>query len=139
MAAVRVRVFDYGVSLDDAWTAVSDRGGAPLPHDEAWTPEHLLLAALARCSLTSLRYHARRATLDITAKATASGTVTTRPDDGRFAFVDVEVSADVTLDPVPDAEALEALLAKAERDCFVGASLATTPRYRWTVNGAQIT
>jgi len=27
------------------------------------------------------------------------------------------------------------LVAKAERDCFVGASLTVKPEYRWLVNG----
>lgn len=139
MAAVRVRSFEFAVTLDDEWTAASDRGGAPLPHDkEAWTPEHLLLAALARCSLTSLLYHAGRAGLATRAHAGARGTVTARAEDGRFAFVEVDVDAEVTLDPAPDGDAVRALLAKAERDCFVGASLALEPRYRWTVNGEEI-
>ena len=34
-----------------------------------------------------------------------------------------------------DPAELAALLAKAERDCFVGASLKPSPRYRWRVNG----
>ena len=44
-----------------------------------------------------------------------------REDDGRFAFVEIEVRLDVELTPAP--ADLEALLAKAERDCFIGASL----------------
>ena len=139
MAAVRARVFEFAVTLDDAWTATSDRGGAALPHDkDAWTPEHLLLAALARCSLTSLLYHTGRAGLTARARAGARGTVTARPEDGRFAFVEIDVDAEVTLGPAPDGEAVRALLAKAERDCFVGASLALEPRYCWTVNGEEI-
>jgi organic hydroperoxide reductase OsmC/OhrA len=139
MAETRARVFDYAVALDDAWVATSDRGGEPLPADEeAWTPEHLLLAALARCSLTSLRYHARRAGLDVTAHASGRGKVTAREEDGRFAFVDLELHGTVALSPAPDAQATRELLEKAERDCFVGASLAPAPRYRWTVNGADV-
>jgi organic hydroperoxide reductase OsmC/OhrA len=135
----RARVFDYAVSLDEGWAATSDRGGASLPaDDEAWTPEHLLLAALARCSLTSLRYHARRAGLEATAHAEARGSVTAREEDGRFAFVGLEVTCTVDLAPQLDDEAAQALLDKAERDCFVGASLALAPRYRWTVNGRQL-
>jgi len=138
MAAVRARSFEFAVTLDDAWTAASDRGGAPLPHDkDAWTPEHLLLTALARCSLTSLLYHADRAGLTARAHAGARGTVTSA-QDGRFAFVEIDVDADVTLDPAADGEAVRALLAKAERDCFVGASLTLEPRYRWVVNGEEI-
>ena len=140
MASVRARSFDYAVSLDSSWTAKSDRDGEPLPHDEeAWTPEHLLLVALARCSLTSLAYHARRARLTAAARAEARGTVTVREEDGRFAFVALDVHADVSLEPAPDTESVRALLLKAERDCFVGASLTLEPSYRWTVNGEEIT
>jgi organic hydroperoxide reductase OsmC/OhrA len=139
MAEVRARVFEYGVTLDAGWAATSDRGGAVLPHDEAaWTPEHLLLVALARCSLTSLAYHARRDGLSTEARAGATGTVTVREEDGRFAFVEIGVEAEVSLEPAPDEERVRALLAKAERDCFVGASLSLTPVYRWTVNGEEI-
>ena len=139
MATPRARVFDYAVSLDEAWTASSDRGGDLLPHDaEAWTPEHLLLVALTRCTLTSLRYHARRARLTAEARGEARGTVTARPEDGRFAFVEIEVTCSVSLEPRQDAEAARTLLGKAERDCFVGASLAVTPRYRWTVDGVEV-
>ncbi len=139
MASVRARSFDYAVSLDGSWTATSDRGGEPLPHDEgAWTPEHLLLVALARCSLTSLGYHARRASLTAAARADAHGTVTARPEDGRFAFVELEIHADVSLEPVPDTESVRALVQRAEHDCFVGASLTPEPSYRWTVNGEEI-
>ena len=42
---------------------------------------------------------------------------------------------DLELDPEPPPEELEALLAKAERDCFVGASLTVEPAYSWRVNG----
>ena len=35
-----------------------------------------------------------------------------------------------------DEETLRELLSKAERDCFIGASLAVKPTYRWRVNGA---
>jgi hypothetical protein len=44
----------------------------------------------------------------------------------------------VRLDPAPSPEALRELLGKAERDCFVGASLRARPVYRWTVDGADV-
>jgi organic hydroperoxide reductase OsmC/OhrA len=139
MAAVRARTFDYSVSLDASGAAQSDRGGAPLPHDEtAWTPEHLLLAALARCTLTSLRYHAGRGGSTVDGTADARGTVTARAVDGRYAFVDITVEAQVKVDPALTRESTRELLAKAERDCFVGASLTVAPHYDWTVNGEEI-
>jgi len=127
--------FDYAVSLDETWDARSDRGGGVLAGaDEAsWTPEHLVLAGLARCTLTSLRFHCVRADVRLTATATARGTVTRREDDGRFAFVEVAFEADVAFDPKPDDAIVGELLAKGERDCFVAASLTAKPTYTWRV------
>jgi len=133
--ATRAKSFDYEVSLDETWDARSDRGGGVLAGaDEAsWTPEHLLLAGLARCSLTSLRFHCVRAGIALRARAVARGTVTRRAEDGRFAFVLVTVEGEVSLEPKPDEGAIAELLAKAERDCFIGASLTVAPVYAWTV------
>ena len=133
--SVSAKSFDYAVSVDETWDARSDRGGGVLAGaDEAsWTPEHLLLTGLARCTLTSLRYHCVRAEVTLTSSARARGTVTKRESDGRFAFVDVSFEAEVSFDPKPDEAAVAELLAKAERDCFVGASLSVEPRYEWNV------
>jgi organic hydroperoxide reductase OsmC/OhrA len=106
--------------------------------DDAWWAEHLVLAGLARCTLTSLDYHAHRANLTATGSANARGVVTKRASDGRFAFVEFEVQLDVELEPEPDEEAVLELVSKAERDCFVGSSLTARPRYAWTVNGKTL-
>lgn len=136
--SARARSFDYDVTLDTAWTARSTKGGTPIPNEEdAWTPEHLVLAGLCRCSLTSFRYHARRAGLEPACSASAHGVVTRREEDGRFAFVAVDLAVDVAIQPAPDREAVRQLIAKGERDCFVGASLTVKPTYRWTVNGEE--
>ncbi len=136
----RARVFSFGVDLDEGWDVASDRGGTALPGSEreSWTPEHLVLAGLCRCVLTSLAFHARRAGIEVVPRASATGTVTRREADGRFAFVEIVVALDVRLDPSPDDDSVPTLVAKAERDCFVGASLTTPPTYRWTINGREI-
>ena len=128
--------FSYGVSLDGEGDARSDDGGPVLADDEAWSPEHLVLTGLARCTLTSLRFHAERLDVTVVGRAEAAGTVTQRETDGRYAFVRIKVELDVTLDPAPPN--VRELLSKAERDCFVGSSLTAKPRYRWTVNGQEI-
>ena len=97
-----------------------------------------MLAGLLRCTLQSLRFHADREGVDFLARAGASGTVTKRPGDGRYAFVEIDVELNLELEPPPEGEELQALLAKAERDCFVGASLQPSPRYRWRVNGSEL-
>jgi len=138
MAVARARVFEYRVDTDPDWTARSDRGGLELPRDDAWTPEHLVLAALARCTLTSLEYHARRAGLAATAAVTTRGVVTRRETDGQFAFVDISAKLELDVEPRPEPQALRDLVAKAERDCFVGASLTARPAYTWTIDGKEL-
>jgi uncharacterized OsmC-like protein len=138
MAEARARVFEYRVTTDSDWTARSELGGSAIPREKAWTPEHLLLAALARCTLTSLEYHAKRQAVTFTATAAAHGTVTRREEDERFALVAASVTFDVTLEPRLETEALRDLLAMAERVCFVGASLTGEPTYVWNVNGEEL-
>ena len=138
MAEARARVFEYLVSTDREWTAHSELGGSGIRREDAWTPEHLLLAALTRCTLTSLEYHAKRTQVTFAANADAHATVTRREEDGRFAVVAASVAFDVSFEPRPDREALRDLLAKAERDCFVGASLTAKPAYVWNVDGEEI-
>jgi len=131
---VRAKEFRYAISLDRAGRVTAD-GQAELDLDPAWKPEHLVLAGLARCTLQSLRFHAAHANVDVVASADASAVVTRPAPTERYAFVDIEVNLDVDLEPVPPPDEVQELLALAERDCFVGASLRPQPRYRWRVNG----
>jgi organic hydroperoxide reductase OsmC/OhrA len=129
----RGKEFRYAVDLHENGTVRSEDGTA-LEQPDDWTPEHLLLAALVRCTLKSLRHHARRAGIDVSnASGTARALVTKRESDGRYALARAEVSLDVRLEPQPGRVERTELLAKAERDCFVGASLTAAPRYRWNV------
>jgi uncharacterized OsmC-like protein len=134
--ATQAKVFSYAITLDHEGASTSDDGGSALPAEEAWSPEHLVLAGLARCTLTSLDYHAKRLGVASSGSGSANGEVTQRATDGRYAFVRVSVALDVTLEPTP--ANVRELLSKAERDCFVGASLTAKPRYRWIVNGEEI-
>ena len=129
--------FEYAITVARDGLLAAE-GKHPLETTERWTPEHLLLAALARCSVASLAYHAKRASLSLEAGAAASGVVTKREQDGRYAFVEVDCRVDVELEPPLSGEDLSALLAKAERDCFVSASLTVPTRYRWRVNGEEV-
>jgi organic hydroperoxide reductase OsmC/OhrA len=129
--------FEYAASLD-AEGGLLAGGEAPLTPGEPWTPEHLVLAGLMRCTLKSLRFHADRESVTVRGSAAADGVVSKREDDGRYAFVEIEVGLDVELDPLPEGSRLVELLDLAERDCFVGASLTQAPRYEWRVNGEVI-
>lgn len=135
MPEPRAKVLDYAVGLlhDGGWSI--EDGVERL--DDGWTAEHLVLAGLVRCSLTSLAYHARRGQIAVIAsRGNAHGKITKRDSDGRYAFVEIDVRLEVSLEPPCDD--VETLLAKAERDCFISASLTVKPRYSWAVDGREI-
>lgn len=132
--ATRAKQFDYQVSVAASGVMTADRKSPMTPGDD-WTPEHLLLAGLCKCTLKSLGFSAGRIGATVSGGATATGVVTRREEDGRFALVAADVRLNVAIDPPPDD--LPRLLDIAERGCFVGASLRATPTYHWTVNGAR--
>jgi uncharacterized OsmC-like protein len=131
VAQPKAKRFEHAVSLlrDGRFSAEGETVEVP----ENWTPEHSVLAGLLDCSLTSLRYHALRYGVAVDAEGSASGTITRRESDGRYAFVQIEVRFVISLDPKPEQTEIDTLLMKAERDCFVGASLTPAPSYVWEV------
>lgn len=129
--AVVAKTFEYAVEVDGAGRMTIPGGGQFVP-PEGWSADHLLLAALVRCSMDSFAYHARRAGHAVTASGSAQGTITRSGDDNRYRFVAIEVRIDAQLEPRTN-EA-DDLIAKAERDCFVGASLTVKPAYTWHVS-----
>ena len=136
--AVRAKELRYAVDLTTAGE-LTDENGVALDAPAEWSPEHLLLAALMRCSLKSLRYHAERRGVDVRSASGNSRTlVTKRETDERYALVETDVELVVELAPEPGPDALAELLALAERDCFVGSSLTAKPSYRWVVNGRTV-
>ena len=135
---VRAKELRYAVDLT-ADGELRDENGVVLDVPAEWSPEHLLLAALVRCSLKSLGFHARRKGVEVLSAAGSSRTlVTQRETDDRYALVETEVELAVELVPEPEPNSLSELLTLAERDCFVGSSLTAKPSYRWVVNGRTI-
>ena len=127
--ARKAKEFRYAIGLDRTGRVTAD-GQSPLDLDAAWTPEHLVLAGLVRCTLQSLRFHAAPQEIDFVAEAPRVGDGHP-PTRGRALCVRRDRrELELELDPVPPGEELAALLAKAERDCFVGASLKPSPRYQ---------
>jgi organic hydroperoxide reductase OsmC/OhrA len=131
VAVAKPKVLDYAVEVDRGGRMFIP-GGAQIDPAEGWSPDHLLLAALVRCSIESLVYHARRAGHEVAATGAAQGRITKRDEDGRYAFVEIAVAVDAQL--TPRTNEVDDLVAKAERDCFVGASLTVKPEYTWRVS-----
>jgi organic hydroperoxide reductase OsmC/OhrA len=140
MRAVTVRAKELRFTVDlIPGGELRDENGVVLDVPAEWSPEHLLLAGLVRCSLKSLRYHADRAGVAVGAASGKTRTlVTKREADDRYALVETEVELAVEIEPEPGSGRLAELLAAAERDCFVGSSLTAKPSYRWVVNGRPV-
>ena len=137
MPTAQAKTLEYAAGVTRGGR-VEAEGCDPLELGSHWHAEHLVLAGLVRCSITSLRYHARRVGASVEASGEAHGAITKRESDGRYAFVDVTCEIDADIAPALGGADLRELLAKAERDCFIAASMTISPRYRWTVNGAAV-
>jgi organic hydroperoxide reductase OsmC/OhrA len=133
---IREKQIPYAVTLERDGSIAAE-GNEPIHFEDEWTPEHLLLAALARCCVGALRIHAARHSLELVGSAQTSGTIGRR-DDGSWGFLDLECRAEIQLLPQPDEGVLLDAIAKAERGCFIGGSLRPKPVYRWTVNGREV-
>src|SRR3954469_20980666 len=129
--AVTAKTFEYAVEVDGGGRMTIPGGGQFVP-PEGWSADHLLLAALVRCSIDSFAYHARRAGHEAAATASAHGTIKKRGEDDGYRFVSIGVRIDAQL--TPRTNEVDDLIAKAERDCFVGASLTVKPEYEWHVS-----
>jgi len=131
MATLRPKEFRYAIDLRDE---LRTEDGTPLHADAAWSPEHLLLAALVRCSLKSLEYHSARVGMHVEhAEGSARSLIQRRESDNRFAVTETDVELRVRFSQPPGDDERAALFEKAERDCFIGASLTAKPTYSWSV------
>ena len=91
---------------------------------DAWTPEHLLLAAIEACFLFTFRAMARASKVEYSALALDSAGTVDR-QDGVTRFTDIRLRARLTVPPGTDRDRAQRLLEKAERGCLVSASLST--------------
>jgi hypothetical protein len=66
------------------------------------------------------------------ASGSAHAVVARRGSDGRYGVTECGVELHLHLVPHPGEEELAEVLALAERDCFIGASLTVKPAYVWT-------
>jgi len=87
-----------------------------------WTPEHLLVAALATCFVTTLRAVAEASKLEIMAVETSVEGLLEKGDSG-FNFTRFTLRPRLTIAREEDRERAGRLLAKAERACLISRSL----------------
>jgi len=106
------------------------RAAPPLDFDgpgDAWSPEHLLLAAVETCFLFTLRAVAQASRIAFTSlELSAEGTVDRH--DGGMRFTEIVLRPRLRLPPGTDPDRALRALEKSERACLVTASLSTPVR-----------
>ncbi len=110
---------------------VPDLRSAPPPEfdgpGDAWSPEHLLLAAVESCFLFTLRAVARASRVEFeTCEVTAEGTVDRT--DGVTRFTDILLRPRLRLAAGTDPDRARRAMEKAGQACLVSASLMTPVR-----------
>jgi len=106
------------------FTAPTEFGGL----EGRWTPEELLLAAIAGCYTTTVRAIAGAAKLDFTdLEVEASGTV--RKAESGYNFSEIIVRPNLKIASVTDRDPALDLLRRAEKLCLVSRAIGTTLKF----------
>jgi len=106
------------------FTAPTEFGGM----EGRWTPEELLLAAVAGCYTTTMRALAAQANFNFTdLHVEASGTV--RKAQSGYTFAEIVLRPNLKIASAEDREQALALLMRAEKLCLVSRALGTTVKF----------
>jgi peroxiredoxin-like protein len=129
----------YEVHLDgaaDGYAKVSAAGmpelqtAPPLDFDgpgDAWSPEHLLLAAVETCFAFTLRSVARASKLDfISLELSGEGKVDRK--DGATRFTEIVLRPRLRVPAGTDKDRTLRILEKSEKACLISASISTPVR-----------
>ena len=94
---------------------------------DAWSPEHLLLAAVQGCFLFTLRAIARASKVEFLSLELDASGVVDRPG-GVTRFTEIVLRPRLTVPPGTDRQLALRVLERAEKACLVSASLSTPIR-----------
>lgn len=134
----------YEVTLTGASAGYATASAAGLPDlttappaeydgpGDAWSPEHLLLAAVSACFLFTFRAVAKASHVEfVEVEADAAGTVDRT--GGVTRFTDIVLRPNVTTPGGADAAAVQRAIDKAASRCLVSSSLDTAVRVEATI------
>jgi peroxiredoxin-like protein len=113
-----------GSGLPDLRSAPPLEFGGP---GDAWSPEHLLLAAVQTCFLFTFRSVAQASKIEFSSLVLEAEGVVDR-EDGVTRFTEIVLRPRVRLAAGADVDRARRAVDKAERACLVSASLATPIR-----------
>jgi peroxiredoxin-like protein len=100
------------------FAAPPEFGGEP----GLWTPEHLLLGAVATCYVATFRAIAERSKLQASGlEVFVEGVIT--KEQGGFRFTEIVIRPAITVEREQDRERAQRLAEKAEQACLISRSL----------------
>ena len=94
---------------------------------DAWSPEHLFVAAVQTCLLLTIRGVARASKIDLL-RVEVGATGTVDRSEGVTRFTDLVLRPRVSVSQGTDRERVLRVIEKSERTCLVAASLSTPVR-----------
>jgi peroxiredoxin-like protein len=114
------------------FAAPPEFGGEP----GLWTPEHLLLGAVATCYVATFRAIAERSKLEVSGlEVFVEGVITKEP--AGFRFTEIIVRPVITVERDSDRERALRLAEKAEHVCLVSRSLSAKVRAEYKLEVAE--
>jgi peroxiredoxin-like protein len=114
------------------FAAPPEFGGEP----GLWTPEHLLLGAVATCYVATFRAIAERSKLTVSAlEVFVEGVI--RKEQGGFRFTEIIVRPVITVEREQDCERAQRLAEKAEHACLISRSLSARITAEYKVEVAE--
>lgn len=114
------------------FAAPPEFGGEP----GLWTPEHMLLGAVATCYVATFRAIAEASKLTCERMdVSVEGTI--EKQEGGFRFTQIVVKPAITIEREDDRERVARLISKAERACLISRSLSCPVTLNATVEIEQ--
>ncbi len=114
------------------FAAPPEFGGEP----GLWTPEHLLLGAVATCYVATFRAIAERSKLQASGlEVFVEGVIT--KEQGGFRFTEIVIRPAITVEREQDRERAQRLAEKAEHACLISRSLSAKITANYKVEVAE--
>ncbi|HEY3041560.1 MAG TPA: OsmC family protein [Pyrinomonadaceae bacterium] len=105
-------------------------------HDGVWTPEHLFVASVNSCFMTTFLAIAENSKLDfVSFKADAEGKLEKLNGQG-FVMTEITLHPQLLISHARDAERAGRILEKAERACLISNSIKTETKLEPEINFA---
>lgn len=121
-----------GIPRTINFAAPPEFGGEP----GMWTPEHLLLGAVATCYVATFRAIAERSKLSVAGmEVDVDGKL--EKDEGGFHFSEINISPAILVERKEDLDRAQRLSEKAERACLISRSLSSKIAMRAKIEVAE--